>query len=128
MSFFSTIFGENSSPSKQDFWKEITSEEDLDKAIEESKNSLVVIFKHSTRCIISKTVLKNLEIEVIKNNNYNIKFYLLDLLNWRNLSNLIAEKLQVTHQSPQILVLKNGVVVHHASHENIDLQNVLKLI
>ena len=65
MSFLNKLFG---SPEKENssetFWKNITSEEDLNKAIEESATKKVAIFKHSTSCFISKTVLKNFEKEV----------------------------------------------------------------
>ena len=121
MSFFNKIFGsseeEKSSP---EFWKYIESEEDLNRAIAVSTEKKVAIFKHSTRCFISKTVLKNLEKEV-ENSDKNVDYYFLDLLAHRDLSNKIADDLGVTHQSPQLIVLENGVVVNHASHQSISL-------
>lgn len=121
MSFFNKIFGsseeEKSSP---EFWKYIESEEDLNRAIAVSTEKKVAIFKHSTRCFISKTVLKNFEKEV-ENSDKNMDYYFLDLLAHRDLSNKIADDLGVTHQSPQLIVLENGVVVNHASHQSISL-------
>ncbi len=121
MSFFNKIFGsseeEKSSP---EFWKYIESEEDLNRAIAVSTEKKVAIFKHSTRCFISKTVLKNFEKEV-ENSDKNVDYYFLDLLAHRDLSNKIADDLGVTHQSPQLIVLENGVVVNHASHQSISL-------
>ena len=121
MSFFNKIFGsseeEKSSP---EFWKYIESEEDLNLAIAVSTEKKVAIFKHSTRCFISKTVLKNFEKEV-ENSDKNMDYYFLDLLAHRDLSNKIADDLGVTHQSPQLIVLENGVVVNHASHQSISL-------
>lgn len=121
MSFFNKIFGsseeEKASP---EFWKYIESEEDLNRAIAASTENKVAIFKHSTRCFISKTVLKNFEKEVEKSNK-NVDYYFLDLLAYRDLSNKIADDLGVTHQSPQLIVLENGVVVNHASHQSISL-------
>jgi len=43
-------------------------------------------------------------------------FYYLDLLSYRSVSNEVGIKFQVIHQSPQLLVIKNGVVVASASH------------
>ena len=121
MSFFNKIFGsseeEKSSP---EFWKYLESEEDLNRAIAVSTEKKVAIFKHSTRCFISKTVLKNFEKEV-ENSDKNMDYYFLDLLAHRDLSNKIADDLGVTHQSPQLIVLENGVVVNHASHQSIAL-------
>lgn len=121
MSFFNKIFGssEEEKPSPK-FWKYIESEEDLKRAIATSAEKKVAIFKHSTKCFISKTVLKNFEKEV-ENSDKNVDYYFLDLLAHRDLSNKIADDLGVTHQSPQLIVLENGIVVNHASHQSISL-------
>ena len=121
MSFFNKIFGssEEEKPSPK-FWKYIESEEDLNRAIAVSTEKKVAIFKHSTRCFISKTVLKNFEKEV-ENSDKNVDYYFLDLLAHRDLLNKISDDLGVTHQRPQLIVLENGVVVNHASHQSISL-------
>lgn len=124
MSILNKLFG-GSSDEKElpTFWKRLNDESDLEEAIEKSKENKVVIFKHSTRCIISKTVLKNFENEV-KNSDKKVDFYFLDLLANRGISNKIAERFDVTHQSPQILILENGVSVKDASHQAISLDLV----
>jgi bacillithiol system protein YtxJ len=53
-------------------------------------------------------------------------FYYLDLIQHRNLSNLIAEKFDVHHQSPQILIIKNGDCVFDESHGGINIQDLLE--
>ena len=124
MSFFDKIFSSESSANSSDtFWKNIQSEEDLDKAIAESNDKKVVIFKHSTRCQISKRVLSNFESEV-KASDKDATYYFLDLIKYRLISNKIADDLDVTHQSPQIIVLENGKAVKNASHSNISLSLV----
>lgn len=124
MSFLNKIFGNNEpEDNQQTFWKKMCDDNDLNEAIENSNHNKVVIFKHSTRCFISKTVLKNFENEV-KNSDKKIDYYYLDLLACRSLSNKIAEKFGVVHQSPQIIVLENGVAVHDASHQAISLSLV----
>lgn len=122
MGFFNTIFGEKTNE-LPDFWKNIESEEDLKNVIEESHHQKVVIFKHSTRCFISKTVLKNFEKEINESEKVAL-YYFLDLLAHRNLSNKIAEDFEIEHQSPQIIVLENGVAINNASHQNISLNLV----
>lgn len=121
MSIFNKIFG-GSAEEKQspEFWNHINSEADLEKAVEESHNKKVAIFKHSTRCFISKTVLKNFEREVAASDK-DVSFYFLDLLAHRDLSNKIADELGVQHQSPQLIVLENGNAVKNASHQSISL-------
>lgn len=121
MSFFNKIFGsdepQNSSSS---FWKIIESDEDLKNAVAKSFEKKIVIFKHSTRCHISKMVLKNFESEV-NNTDKNVDYYFLDLIAHRPISNKIAEEFGITHQSPQLIVVENGKAVKDASHQSISV-------
>lgn len=78
----------------------------------------VLIFKHSTRCGISKMVKSKFE-NKISNSNAEYEFYLLDLLKYREISNEIASTFQVTHQSPQVIVIKEGREMANASHYDI---------
>lgn len=108
-------------------WHELVEVDQLDKIIEESMTKPVVIFKHSTRCGISRGVLKIFE------RNYSLtdeqlKLYLLDLLAHRDISNEIAKRFQVQHESPQLLVIKEGKVVHHDSHHSIEASDLLKFV
>lgn len=120
MSFFNKIFGSSENEKGfEDFWTEIKGEEQLEDAINQSYHSKVVIFKHSTRCMISKTVLKNFEKEAEHKYNDDISYFYLDLLAHRDISNKISEQFDVQHQSPQMIVLKDGKVVNHASHNSI---------
>lgn len=78
-----------------------------------------LIFKHSTRCSISRFVLA----DFIKHFSYSsveLGAHLLDLLNHRDISNAIAERFNVVHQSPQVVLIKDGKVIDHASHEGIN--------
>ena len=121
MSIFNKIFGSSGEEkAAPEFWNYIKSEADLQKAVEESQQKKVAVFKHSTRCFISKTVLKNFEKEVLDSDK-NVAFYFLDLLAYRNLSDKIAEDFGVVHQSPQLIVLENGKAVKDASHQSISL-------
>lgn len=120
MSFFKTLFTPSAAEDPADFWKLISSETDVEEALADSYGNKVVIFKHSTRCHISKRVLKNFEKQVKKSDKEAI-YYFLDLLSYRSISDAIAERLEVQHQSPQMIVVQNGIAVRDASHQNISL-------
>lgn len=98
-------------------WLQLTSLDQLNDLDHQSKPS--IIFKHSTRCGISSMVISRFEKMITEEiaNNYDI--YYLDLLSYRNISDEIAYKYQVRHQSPQVLVIKNGEAITNASHYDI---------
>lgn len=124
MSFFDKIFsGKEDSSDKTPIWNSIESEEDLTKAIENSFDHKIGIFKHSTSCFISKTVLKNFEKE-INSLDQKPELYYLDLLAHRAISNKIAADLEIRHESPQFLVIENGKVVSNASHQHISADQI----
>jgi bacillithiol system protein YtxJ len=112
---------------KETPWHELSSLEQLDTLLEESKNTPVVVFKHSTRCGISKMVLRQFEGSFNLTEDQ-IKLYFLDLLNHRDVSNKIAEKFSVPHESPQLIVLKDGSVVHHDSHHGIAAEHLSQFV
>ncbi len=119
MGIFGKIFENKSTEKKSEFpWNQLVSEEQLDVLVKESQVELVAIFKHSTRCGISRTVLRQFEGK-FNLTEEKIKFYFLDLLNHRPLSKEIASRFQVVHESPQLILLKDGEVVHQASHHEI---------
>lgn len=125
MSFFDKIFGGKEEGSeKNPIWKYIESEEDLKKAIESSFTHKIAIFKHSTSCFISKTVLRNFEKE-IGNSDTKPELYFIDLIAQRAISDKIAEDLNVRHESPQLLVIENGKVMNSASHQHISADQIV---
>ena len=108
-------------------WHVLSEMDQLETIIEESKSKPVGIFKHSTRCGISRAVLKMFE----RNYNLNddqLKLYFLDLLENRTISNEIAQRFKVHHESPQMIVIKNGAVVHYDSHHSIEASHLEKFI
>lgn len=90
---------------------------------EESKTKPVVIFKHSTRCSISSMAKGRLDRGEAPEG---ISFYYLDLIRYRNLSNLVADEFAVQHESPQVLIIRNEVCTFDESHGGIDLQEILE--
>ena len=91
----------------------------LDAIATETSQTPALIFKHSTRCGISRMVLKQFEKDYALS-AHQLQPYFLDLLNHRDISNAIAERFSVVHESPQILVIKNGNCIFDASHHEID--------
>ncbi len=127
MSFLNKIFNNTNEAIKSSKinWISLTDSIQLSEIIEESKQKPILIFKHSTRCSVSRMVLKQFENEFDLHEKMDC--YFLDLLEYRAISNEIATQFNVEHQSPQILVIKNGVCVYNASHESINA-NYLKQI
>jgi bacillithiol system protein YtxJ len=105
-------------------WIELKSPDQLEKLRAESKNQPVVIFKHSTSCSISRTALNRLERNWNDDEMTYVKPYYLDLLSYRNISREIAEIFDIEHESPQVIVLKNGEAVFHRSHFDIDFVSI----
>lgn len=90
---------------------------------EQSSDGLTaLIFKHSTRCSISSMALSRLENKWEP--ELKIKPYFLDLLKFRDVSNEIAHIFGIEHQSPQVLMIKNGQCVYHNSHNGISYQEI----
>jgi bacillithiol system protein YtxJ len=122
MSFLQNIFGgsenKNETPTSKISWNDLTDLEQLNEIISLSNVSPVLIFKHSTRCSVSRMALKQFENEF--NTLDKVTPYFLDLITYRDISNEIASRFQVVHQSPQVLLIKNGKSVYDASHSDID--------
>ena len=102
-------------------WYPLTSDEQLAKIIEASHQKPQVIFKHSTRCSISGAAKARLDKATQPEG---IDFHYLDLLSYRPLSNKIAETFHVHHESPQVLLIKNGECVFDESHLSIFMEEI----
>jgi bacillithiol system protein YtxJ len=107
-------------------WSALNREEQIQEIIEESKQNPVVIFKHSTSCSISATAKSRLERQWGDNGLAQVKPYYLDLLAYRPVSNLVARTFGIEHESPQLLVIRDGACVFDASHLGIRLEEVKK--
>lgn len=103
-------------------WIHLTDEEQLKQIINKSQIRPQVIFKHSTRCSISAVALQRLQ-KVSQPSN--IDFYFLDLLTYRSLSNRIADIFNVPHESPQVLVIRDGRCVYDESHMGISMHDII---
>ncbi len=90
-----------------------------------SRKGPVLIYKHSTRCNISAAALSRLERAWTATNDAEQTTYYLDLLAHRDISNAIAERYGVEHESPQTLVIRDGRCVHVEAHFGINYADTL---
>ena len=108
-------------------WKELESVAQLIELLQKSGDKPLLLFKHSTRCVVSSMALKKLETDWITGLDL-CDLYFLDLLNYRAVSNEIAVLTGVIHQSPQVIVVKNKTVIYEATHSAIDAVQVQSLL
>lgn len=101
-------------------WKKLDSLSELHEILAAPGKKL--FFKHSTRCGTSSMALKQFERQFDVESG--ISCYFLDLLKYREISNEIALRTGIYHQSPQVIVLQDEKVVYNASHHHIDAQTI----
>ncbi len=104
-------------------WIQLNEEAQLQQIIAASQNKPQVIFKHSTRCSISAVALQRLQ-KASQPNGFD--FYFLDLLAHRPISAKIAETFKVHHESPQVLLIKDGECVFDESHLSISMNDIVE--
>jgi bacillithiol system protein YtxJ len=104
-------------------WIHLNDEEQLKQIITKSQQKPQVIFKHSTRCSISSVALQRLQ---KAEQPSGIDFYFLDLIAHREISNKVAQVFGVNHESPQILLIKDGQCVFDESHLGIHMDDILE--
>ncbi len=109
-------------------WVPLKTTDQIEAIQQESKEFTVLIFKHSTRCSISQTALDRLERNWNDEEMATIKPYFLDLISFRDISNHIADFFQIEHESPQVLLIKNGSAFYDSSHFNIDYQKIKDVV
>ncbi|MBM1107458.1 bacillithiol system redox-active protein YtxJ [Aurantibacter crassamenti] len=130
MGLFSGLFGNSTNENKEEEafpWIELTELDQLEQIKEKSKTKTQLIFKHSTSCGISRMVIRSFK------DSFDLPIedadvYYLDLLRYREVSNEVGYKFQVMHQSPQLLIIKNGNAVANASHGSINDMNISEFI
>lgn len=87
-----------------------------------------MIFKHSTRCAISSMALSRLTAAAEDLQAAGIQLLLLDLLAHQDISQQIAERWDIPHQSPQVLLIQDGRCIYDASHSEIRPEVILNQI
>jgi len=102
-------------------WTPLQTTEQVEEIIVRSQTTPQVIFKHSTRCSISSVAKSRLERAEAPEG---IDFHYLDLISYRSVSNTIAERFGIYHESPQILLIKDGRCIYNESHTAIDMEEL----
>lgn len=105
-------------------WKNLDRLETLEEIKTISQNQPILIFKHSTRCSISSMALNRLERDWKSELSETSDAYFLDLIKNRDISNAVASTFDVDHQSPQVLIIKDGKCVYHNSHMGISYREI----
>lgn len=104
-------------------WNILNDYNQVQNLVEASHLKPQAIFKHSTRCSISVMAKSRLERSEFPEQ---IQFHYLDLLQYRDISNKIAEQFGVHHQSPQILLIKNGECIFEETHSAISMDEIIE--
>lgn len=102
-------------------WIPIIDKSQLEDIRKISSQQAQLIFKHSTRCSISSMAKSRLE---RSEQPPNIQFYFLDLIKYRSISNQIEDIFDVNHESPQVLLIKDGVCIYDESHSGISMEEI----
>tara|TARA_R110000868_G_scaffold72824_1_gene211727 strand:- start:34 stop:429 length:396 start_codon:yes stop_codon:yes gene_type:complete len=131
MGILSGLFGNKNDDVKNEKkalpWINLVSLDQLEEIALKSKTKPQFIFKHSTTCGVSRMVLNTFK-STYKLNKDQADLYYLDLHSNREVSNETGYKFQVIHQSPQLLVIKNGIAIANASHGSINEIELEKFI
>ena len=109
-------------------WNELKALDQLEEIKKESAEKLVLIFKHSTRCNVSRMQLDRLERQWQASALPNVSIFYLDLIRFRDISNAVAEMYNVEHHSPQVLLISNGKSVLDLSHFEIEYDAIRKSV
>lgn len=103
-------------------WITLNNESQIDEIVKKSFEKPQLIYKHSISCPISSMSKYRLEKSTAPED---IDFYYLDLITYRAVSNKIANDFGVRHESPQVLLIKDGKTVYHESHNKINMDSIV---
>jgi len=109
-------------------WTALKSADQVGWLREESNHKPVLIFKYSSRCSTSRVVLDRLERNWNPERAGQLKSYFLDLITYRSVSDMISSLFDVVHESPQVLVIKNGNLIYAQSHFGIAFDHIIEAI
>jgi bacillithiol system protein YtxJ len=109
-------------------WTALRTPEQIQDIRSKSRTTPVLIFKHSTRCNISRTSLDRLERNWKDEEVGNVQLYFLDLIAYRDVSNRIADEFGIEHESPQVMIIKDEKAAYERSHFEIDYHQIKNII
>ncbi len=105
-------------------WNKLENISSLENIKSRSYNNPVVIFKHSIRCSISSMALDRLSRSWDEKEMTGVEIHYLDLISYRDISNQIVEVFNIAHESPQVLIIKDGECVYDNSHMGISYREI----
>ena len=103
-------------------WIHLTDEDQLQKIIVRSQEKPQVIFKYSNECHLSEIIFQRLQTNCCPEH---VDFHFLDLSSYQNISTKVSETFHIQHQSPQVLLIKDGECIFEESHSEISLQEIM---
>ena len=109
-------------------WNKLENINQLALIDEESKDKKILLFKHSTRCSISSMALDRLERNWKEEDYSKIKCCYIEVLQHRGISDEIAFRYKVIHESPQVLLIENSKCIYHKSQSEINYSEIIKLV
>ena len=118
--------GKGSREEKKEAGSRLRSLEDWSRMLESSKTRTVLVFKHSTICGISSSVL--VEVERFLSQHRDVPFGIVNVVEDRDLSDVIADRTRIRHESPQMIAIVNERPIWHASHWSIDLNELERFL
>jgi bacillithiol system protein YtxJ len=92
----------------------------LENLITDSKQKPVIVFKHSNACSISSRAYREME----KLEGVNI----LEVQSAREVSRELANRTGIRHETPQVIILRDGKAVWNASHFDVKAADVMKAV
>lgn len=110
---------------------EITTVEELEEALRQTENEPAFFYKHSTRCPISRGAHRRILMYLDQrdeSDEVGPPFHLVNVIESRPVSKAVADKLEVPHQSPQLILVEGGKSVWNTSHHNITGENIDKAV
>ena len=120
MGLFDKLFSSKENAEENELpWIDLTEVAQIQEIIDKSLTKTQIVFKHSTRCGISRMVKKQFISDYEFSEN-EVDLYYLDLIQYREVSNEVANTFDIVHESPQLLVIKNGIAVANDSHGSIN--------
>ena len=103
--------------------EELKSIQQLDHALDESREHPVLLFKHSLTCSISTRAFRELQ-SYLNNADPRISYKLITVQTARPVSDEAAARLRLEHQSPQAILVRNGRELWNASHYDITAESI----
>ncbi|MBS7529864.1 bacillithiol system redox-active protein YtxJ [Hazenella sp. IB182353] len=103
-------------------------QEQLEQILQRSEENHILLFKHSTRCPISERAYGQLNQFIQREEAKQVEVALVYVVEDRALSNEIASRFEVKHESPQALLIHKNDVIWHTSHGNITDENLANVV